>query len=69
MTGNVNADLEPSVRLTVHDAGGQPRELEAVIDTGFNGFLTLPPALIAAPGTAVAVPATGATGRRKSPDF
>lgn len=50
MTGNVNADLEPSVRLTVHDAGGQPRELEAVIDTGFNGFLTLPPALIAALG-------------------
>ena len=50
MTGRVNADLEPLLRLTVHDAGGQPHEVEAVIDTGFNGFLTLPPALIAALG-------------------
>jgi predicted aspartyl protease len=52
MTGTVNTDLEPLLRLTVRDAGGQPHDLEAVIDTGFNGFLTLPPALIAAPGLA-----------------
>ncbi len=25
---------------------GQTREIEAVVDTGFNGFLTLPPALV-----------------------
>src|SRR5207302_3254527 len=50
MTGIVNADLEPLLRLTVQDAGGQPHDVEAVIDTGFNGFLTLPPALIAALG-------------------
>ena len=42
MTGVVNADLEPLLRLTVRDAGGQPHDVEAVIDTGFNGFLTLP---------------------------
>jgi clan AA aspartic protease len=48
MTGTVNADLEPLLRLAVRDAGGQPHDVEAVIDTGFNGFLTLPPALIAA---------------------
>ncbi len=50
MTGTINADLEPLLRLTVQDAGGQPHDLEAVIDTGFNGFLTLPPPLIAALG-------------------
>src|SRR5437016_11400998 len=50
MTGIVNADLEPLLRLTVRDAGSQPHDVEAVIDTGFNGFLTLPPALIAVLG-------------------
>ena len=49
-TGTVTADLEPLLRLTVHDAGGTPHDLEAVVDTGFNGFLTLPPAVIAALG-------------------
>jgi clan AA aspartic protease len=47
MTGAVNSDLEPLLRLAVHDSADQPQELEAVIDTGFNGFLTLPAALIA----------------------
>jgi clan AA aspartic protease len=50
MTGTVNADLDPLLRLTVRDAGGQSHDVEAVIDTGFNGFLTLPPALLAALG-------------------
>ena len=50
MTGTVNADLEPLLRLTVLDGGGQPHGLEAVVDTGFNGFLTLPRAVIAALG-------------------
>ncbi|HVC95720.1 MAG TPA: hypothetical protein VND64_18650, partial [Pirellulales bacterium] len=50
MTGLVNADLEPRLLLTARAASGQPRDLEVVIDTGFNGFLTLPPALIAALG-------------------
>jgi clan AA aspartic protease len=50
MTGTVNPDLEPLLRLTVLDSSGQPHEVEALIDTGFNGFLTLPPTLIAALG-------------------
>jgi clan AA aspartic protease len=50
MTGRVNADLEPRLRLTVRDAGGQPHDVEVVIDTGFNCFVTLPSALIAALG-------------------
>ena len=47
MTGTVNADLEPVLRLTVREAGGPSHDVEAVLDTGFNGFLTLPPILIA----------------------
>ena len=50
MTGTVNAELEPLVRFAVRNAAGEPEPVEAVIDTGFNGFLTLPPALIAALG-------------------
>jgi clan AA aspartic protease len=50
MTGIVNAELEPLLRLTVRDAGGQPLDVETGIDTGFNGFLTLPPPVIAALG-------------------
>ncbi len=50
MTGTVNADLEALLQLTIRDVAGQPHGVEAVVDTGFNGFLTLPPALIAALG-------------------
>lgn len=50
MTGIVNADLEALLRVTVRDAAGQPHDVEVVVDTGFNGFLTLPPSLIAALG-------------------
>jgi predicted aspartyl protease len=39
MSGAVNADLEALVRLTIEDAGGQARDVEAVIDTGFNSGL------------------------------
>jgi clan AA aspartic protease len=50
MTGAVNAALEAILRVTAFDGSGQPRELKAVVDTGFSGFLTIPPALIAALG-------------------
>lgn len=50
MTGTINSDLEALLQLTVQDANGQPHLVEAVVDTGFNGFLTLPPAFIAAMG-------------------
>jgi clan AA aspartic protease len=48
--GTVNAELEPLIRLTIRDTTGAAHAVEAVVDTGFNGFLTLPPALIAALG-------------------
>ena len=45
--GAVNAHYEAVVRLTLLDSSGQTRDIDAVIDTGYNGFLTLPPALVA----------------------
>lgn len=50
--GIVNANLEATIRLIVRGAQGQEQEIEAVIDTGFTGSLTLPAALIAALGLA-----------------
>jgi clan AA aspartic protease len=45
--GTVTADREARIRLTVRGPAGQERRLEAVIDTGFDGWLSLPPTLIA----------------------
>ena len=44
--GVVNGNLEATVRLIVRGSGGQEQGIDAVIDTGFNGFLTLSPALV-----------------------
>ncbi len=46
MTGVVSAYPEALVRITIRGPGGQEQEVETVIDTGFDGALTLPPALI-----------------------
>jgi clan AA aspartic protease len=48
--GAVNASLEAKILLHVCNAAGQPQQIDGVIDTGFNGFLTLSPARIAALG-------------------
>jgi len=48
--GVVNAHSEATIRLPVRDAAGHEHEIEAVLDTGFNGSLTLLPAIIAALG-------------------
>ena len=45
--GVVNAAYEAVVTLTLRGPAGQTREIEAVIDTGYNGFLTLPEAMVA----------------------
>ncbi len=44
--GAVNTAYEPIVSLTVQGPSGRSQEIEAVVDTGYNGFLTLPPALV-----------------------
>src|SRR5207244_11426502 len=50
--GVVNANREATIRLVIRGANGQEHEIEAVIDTGFTGFLTLPATLIASLGLA-----------------
>ena len=42
MRGVVNADLEAVLELCLEDSSGQEQIIEATIDTGFNGYLTLP---------------------------
>jgi len=50
ITGVVTAFRRATIPLAVRDATGQEHAIEAVIDTGFDGALTLPPTLIAALG-------------------
>jgi clan AA aspartic protease len=50
INGIVNANYEATIRLIVHGTGGQSQEVEAIIDTGFTGSLTLPPSLISTLG-------------------
>ena len=45
--GTVNAHLEAVVTLPIPGPTGQTREVDAVVDTGFNGYLVLPPTLVA----------------------
>ena len=45
--GVVTADCETVIRLVVRGPAGQEQEVEAVVDTGFDGWFSLPPALIA----------------------
>jgi len=52
ITGAVNASGEPRIRLFLHGSGGILHEIEAVVDTGFNGFLSLDQPLIGALGLA-----------------
>ena len=42
IVGRVNRDLDPLVTIGVADSSGSFRELEVVLDTGFEGDLTLP---------------------------
>ena len=39
---------EPLIRLTVRGLRGRQQEIEAVVDSGYTGWLTLPPTVIAA---------------------
>ena len=47
IVGAVNDAYEAVISLTVQGPSGQTREVEAVIDTGFTGFLSLPSPLVA----------------------
>jgi clan AA aspartic protease len=45
--GIVNADFEPIIPLSICGSNGKVYTQEAIVDTGFNGWLSLPPDLIA----------------------
>lgn len=50
ITGVVNAHREATICLPPQAADGRDQEIEAILDTGFNGSLALPPTVIAALG-------------------
>jgi len=50
ITGTVNADLQPLIVVPAFSARGIRHDIEALVDTGYNGWLTLPADLIAALG-------------------
>jgi clan AA aspartic protease len=46
IAGIVNADCEAIISLSVCDSEGKIYTQDAIVDTGFNGWLSLPPDLI-----------------------
>lgn len=46
VTGNVNAAGEAIVPLRIRDVDGGLLEVDAIVDTGFNGLVAMPPSLI-----------------------
>ena len=52
--GVVNAAREAVVTLPLQGPAGQTLEIDAVVDTGFNRFLTLPQAVVTELGLAFA---------------
>jgi clan AA aspartic protease len=55
MHGSVNQNCEATVPLVISNANRETRLIDAVIDTGYTGFLSLPNEII----TALALPWTG----------
>ena len=50
MTGTVTARREAVLSVLLQDGNGQVHTYNSVIDTGYNGWLTLPPSVITALG-------------------
>jgi clan AA aspartic protease len=47
ITGTVSTRHEMMIKLLVRDSASQEQAVEAILDSGFTGSLTLPPSLIA----------------------
>jgi len=45
--GIVNGDFEPIIPLSIYSVTGQIYTQDVIVDTGFNGWLSLPPSIIA----------------------
>ena len=50
ITGIVTSSTEATVRLHILDGNRQSQSIDAIIDTGFSGFMNLPTAVVAALG-------------------
>ena len=48
INGVVSSDRQVVIPLTILGNAGYDRNIEAIVDTGFDGWLSLPPSLIAA---------------------
>ena len=46
LTGRVSPRLQALLSVEILDADGQPHPVEVVLDTGFEGYLALPPLII-----------------------
>jgi predicted aspartyl protease len=53
ITGTVNCDLEPMIRLHIEDVNGQTQAIDLKIDTAFTDFINLPATMVAALGLPV----------------
>ncbi|MBW4449985.1 MAG: clan AA aspartic protease [Spirirestis rafaelensis WJT71-NPBG6] len=47
IAGIVNGDFEPIIPLSIYSVTGQIYTQDVIVDTGFNGWLSLPPSIIA----------------------
>jgi len=52
MIGIVNADREATLPLLIRGPDGQEQHITGIVDTGFNGYLTLPPLTVSMHGIA-----------------
>ena len=50
ITGFVTSSLEAAVRFHILDGNGQSQPIDAIVDTGFAGFMSVPIATVAALG-------------------
>ena len=50
ITGVVTDDRQAIIHLTVRSPAGQEQEIDAIIDTGFDGWLSLPSPIIVSLG-------------------
>jgi clan AA aspartic protease len=48
INGVVRSDRQVVIPLTIRGSAERDQDIEAIIDTGFDGWLSLPPSLIAA---------------------
>ena len=71
VSGKIDAHFEPVIRLRVYGPSATYVDIDVVIDTGFNGSLTLPPSLIAQLGLLWQMrgSATFADGRTQAVDI